>query len=261
MQAYSSSFQLDPELTEQQADILRLQTKIKDPYSYFQERQNRILHAYELMSAYKIVTNIEKEIKEAQSFLQQAEQFYKQPQGRWSPSRDEYNYIRRLIDDGEPVVLTKKMRKALQIKEEVQKLDKALREDLKDAGLKKAEIDALNKQEIEASDEDSVERRKRKALKEANKKAGITQKEEVPRRVTKKEKARLAYRAERERQAILRPKSKKVETVWEQQQRIVRNRTAPGRRRLQQQKPPEKTIQSLDQFGGLNQQIGETELP
>eukprot|EP00354_Favella_ehrenbergii_P001572 CAMPEP_0170456804 /NCGR_PEP_ID=MMETSP0123-20130129/4308_1 /TAXON_ID=182087 /ORGANISM="Favella ehrenbergii, Strain Fehren 1" /LENGTH=55 /DNA_ID=CAMNT_0010720387 /DNA_START=2072 /DNA_END=2239 /DNA_ORIENTATION=+ len=55
----------------------------------------------------------------------------------------------------------------------------------------------MEDQEVEASDEDSVERRKRKAIKEAKKAAGLSTKSDAPKRISKKEKARKAYLAER----------------------------------------------------------------
>ena len=48
---------------------MRLKTKMEDPYAYYQERQNQIMKSYELMSVYKTVANVEKEIKEAQNYL------------------------------------------------------------------------------------------------------------------------------------------------------------------------------------------------
>lgn len=39
--------------------------KMTDSYAYYQERQNQILKAYELMDVYKTVDKVEKEIKEA----------------------------------------------------------------------------------------------------------------------------------------------------------------------------------------------------
>ena len=58
------------------------------------------MKTYELMAVYKTVYNIEKEIKDAQNYLKQAEEYYSKPMGRYSPSKEEYNYIRRLVDDG-----------------------------------------------------------------------------------------------------------------------------------------------------------------
>ncbi len=89
------------------------------------------------------------------------------------------------------------MKKALKIKDDTEIFDKAMKEDLKTAGYKAEDIAAMNQEEMEASDEDSVERRRRKAIKEAKKAAGITTKGDQPKRITKAEKARLAYKAER----------------------------------------------------------------
>ncbi len=96
------------------------------------------------MSKYKTVHEIEKEITEAQNILNYADQFYKQPTGRRSPTKAEYDYIKRLVDDGQPVVLTKKMKKALKIKDDTEVFDKAMKEDLKTAGYRAEEIAAMN---------------------------------------------------------------------------------------------------------------------
>ena len=99
-----------------------------------------------------------------------------------------------MVNDGEPIVLTKKMRKALRIKDETENFTKALKQDLKEAGYKMSEIEAMNQEEIDASDEDSVERRKRKAIKEAKKAAGqpIKGDADIPKRISKQEKTRKA---------------------------------------------------------------------
>lgn len=68
-----------------------------------------------------------------------ADQYYSKQGGRGSPTKSEYDYIKRLVDDGEPVVLTKKIRKALKIKDETEDLTKAMNEDLKDAGINEDE--------------------------------------------------------------------------------------------------------------------------
>ena len=115
-----------------------------------------------------------------------------------------------MVDDGQPVVLSKQMRKALRIKDEMETLETAMKEDLKEAGYKKDQIEEMEEKDVDPSDEDSVERRKRKAIKEAKKAAGVPiPKTAIPKRITKKEKAHKAYLAERERQRILRPKSGK----------------------------------------------------
>ena len=104
------------------------------------------------------------------------------------------------MDDGEPVVITKKMRKAMKIKDEMETLETAIKTDLKDAGYQKVQIEKMEGNEIDASDEDSMERRKRKAIKEAKKAAGLpTKAENMPKRITKKEKAHRAFLAERHR--------------------------------------------------------------
>ena len=77
-------------------------------------------------------------------------------------------------------------------------LETAMREDLQIAGYKKSQIAYMQaQQDGDASDEDSVERRKRKAIKEAKKAAGLPTKTDQPKRISKKEKARKAYIAER----------------------------------------------------------------
>ena len=131
------------------------------------------MKSYELMSVYKTVANVEKEIKEAQNYLQYADQYYSQAKGRKSPTKAEYDYIRRMVDDGQPIVLTRKMKKALKIKDEMEQIDNAMKEDLKAAGFNNREIKAMTENEIDPSDEDSAERRKRKVLKEAAIQSGI----------------------------------------------------------------------------------------
>lgn len=73
-----------------------------------------------MMNVYRTVYKIEKEIKEAQTYLSMTNKYYEKLAGRGSPTQSEYNYIKRLVDDGEPVVLTKKIRKALKIKDETE---------------------------------------------------------------------------------------------------------------------------------------------
>ena len=74
--------------------------KMTDSYSYYQERQNQILKAYELMDVYKTIDKVDKEIKEAQNYLILAEEYYSRPVGGRSPGKAEYDYIKRLVDDG-----------------------------------------------------------------------------------------------------------------------------------------------------------------
>lgn len=62
---YSSNFEIDKDISEEKAEIQRMRTKIENPYAYFQERQNRIFKAFELMAVYKTVYQIEKEINDA----------------------------------------------------------------------------------------------------------------------------------------------------------------------------------------------------
>ena len=68
-----------------------------------------------------------------------------------------------MVDDGQPVVLTKSIRKALRIKDEQQTLDKAMKEDLIDIGMKQSEIaqhldgGADGAKNMDDSDEDSAD--------------------------------------------------------------------------------------------------------
>lgn len=50
---YSSNFEIDKGLSEEQADVVRMRTKMTNPYAYFQERENRMFKAYEMMAIYK----------------------------------------------------------------------------------------------------------------------------------------------------------------------------------------------------------------
>jgi len=65
-----------------------------------------------------------------------------------------------LVDDGEPVVLSKKIRRALKIKDEHETLEAAITDDLKAVGIKREEVLSTKNE----SEEDSAERRKRKML-------------------------------------------------------------------------------------------------
>ena len=95
------------------------------------------------MAAYKTVYTIEKEIQDAQEYLKLAEQYHtsKPIGGRGSPTKAEYDYIKRLVDDGQPVILSKKMKKGLKIKDDMETLDKAMKDDLKAAGYTNEEIE------------------------------------------------------------------------------------------------------------------------
>ena len=181
----------------------------------------------------KTVNAIETEIKDAQGYLQWADLHYDN-RNRNSPSQAEYNYIKRLVDDGQPVVLTKKIRKALKLKDDQQTLDKAMKDDLVEAGVKQSEIVPIlegndggnNAANGDYSDEDSADRRKRKLLAAKGTKtlnvagckgkAGQKSQQET-KSVSKKEKAKIAFKAERERQKIVRPRNReKAEdrSVW-----------------------------------------------
>ena len=85
--------------------------------------------------------------------------------GRGSPTNSEYDYIKRLVDDGEPVKLTKKVRKALKLKDETEQLDKAMKEDLKAAGYNNKEINDEQANKGYISSDDSADERKRNAIK------------------------------------------------------------------------------------------------
>lgn len=125
----------------------------------------------------KTVKAIETEIKDAQNYLVWADQHYDKK--RYSPSEAEYKYIKRLVDDGQPIVLSKQIRKALNMKDEHQTLDKAIRDDLLEAGLKQSEIAAhlegqdnannplVGQAADDDSDVDSADRRKRKMMLQA----------------------------------------------------------------------------------------------
>ena len=55
-------------------------------------------------------------------------------------TKHDYNYIKRLVEDGQPVVLSKKMKRAIKMKDDLEFFDKAMVEDLKAAGFKESEI-------------------------------------------------------------------------------------------------------------------------
>ena len=117
-----------------------MRTKIENPYAYFQERQNQIYKAFELMAVYKTVYQIEKEISDAQNCLSAACDFYENQGKSNKMTKHDYNYIKRLVEDGQPVVLSKKMKRAIKMKDDLEFFDKAMVEDLKAAGFKESEI-------------------------------------------------------------------------------------------------------------------------
>ena len=55
----------------------------------------------------KILTKIEHQIKDAQNYLKKANQYYEKS----TDDVDNFKYVKRLVEDNQPVVLTKKMRK------------------------------------------------------------------------------------------------------------------------------------------------------
>lgn len=66
--------------------MVRMRTKMSNPYAYFQERENQMFKAYEMMAVYKTVHSIEKDIADARRYLQAANEFYEKQGGRNSPS-------------------------------------------------------------------------------------------------------------------------------------------------------------------------------
>lgn len=90
-----------------------------------------------MMAVYKTVHSIEKDINDARNYLQVANEFYDKQNGRNSPSQADFKYLKRMVDDGEPVVLSKGLQKVLKIKDDQnQRFEKAITEDLKAAGFK-----------------------------------------------------------------------------------------------------------------------------
>ena len=63
---YSSTFDLPQDITDQQAEIIRLKAKLDDKFFYQQEKSNRMQNAYELISVYKVLYDVETEVKDAQ---------------------------------------------------------------------------------------------------------------------------------------------------------------------------------------------------
>ena len=98
--------------------MVRMRTKMTNPYAYFQERENRMFKAYEMMAIYKTMHQIETELAEAKNYLCAANEFYDKQGGRNSPTQQDYNYLKRMVDDGEPVVLSKSLAKTLKIKDD-----------------------------------------------------------------------------------------------------------------------------------------------
>ena len=61
----------------------------------------------------KILSKIELQIKDAQNYLKKANQYYEKS----TDDVDNFKYVKRLVEDNQPVVLTKKMRKQLKLSE------------------------------------------------------------------------------------------------------------------------------------------------
>ena len=59
----------------------------------------------------KILSKIELQIKNAQNYLKKANQYYEKS----TEDLDDFKYVKRLVEDNQPVVLTKKMRKQLKL--------------------------------------------------------------------------------------------------------------------------------------------------
>ena len=59
----------------------------------------------------KILSKIELQIKDAQNYLKKANQYYEKS----TEEVDDFKYVKRLVEDNQPVVLTKKMRKQLKL--------------------------------------------------------------------------------------------------------------------------------------------------
>ena len=51
------------------------------------------------------------QIKDAQNYLKKANQYYEKS----TEDLDDFKYVKRLVEDNQPVVLTKKMRKQLKL--------------------------------------------------------------------------------------------------------------------------------------------------
>ena len=88
--------------------------------------------AYDQISQYKVLHNIEKEIRTAQYMLKQSrEQQVQTDKGK--PDWETLTYLRRLQNDGEPLNISRKYRKELAVKDNT--IENAMSQDLKDAGV------------------------------------------------------------------------------------------------------------------------------
>jgi hypothetical protein len=68
------------------------------------------------------------------------------------------------VEDGQPVILSKKMKRAIKMKDDLESFNKAMIEDLKAAGFKESEIKLMTEQDSADDEENSVERKRRKTL-------------------------------------------------------------------------------------------------
>ena len=115
------------------------------------------------------------------------------------------------------------MRKALKMKDDDETFNQAMKDDLKASGYNKDEIqDIVDKQDdkeqnySDHSSIDSADKRKSKLLSQLrmSNEAGSGNDFKPKKLVSKKERARLAFKAERSRQNLLKPKDRPTETVW-----------------------------------------------
>ena len=151
------------------------------------------------------------------------------------------------------------MRKALKMKDDDETLNLAMQDDLKASGYNKDEIqDIMEKQEDQEqnysdhSSIDSADKRKSKLLSQLRmSNEGVNTSNDIKplkKLVSKKERARLAFKAERSRQSLLKPKGREPETVWQQQQRFIRQRAAPNvRARKFNLAQNQKNIKAMEQ--------------
>ena len=124
---YSSKFDLPQDITDQQAEIMRLKAKLDDKFFYQQEKSNRMQNAYELISVYKVLYDVETEVKDAQQRLKDCKDAYEAQ--RRGPNQQNLAFLKMLSEDGACVLVDKKVRKALNIRDN---LDKAIAEDLQE---------------------------------------------------------------------------------------------------------------------------------
>ena len=105
--------------------MLRLKAKLDDRFFFQQEKANRMQNAFELISIYKVLYDIEQEIKAAQAKVNESKEVYfLQTRG---PPKQHLAFLKLLNEDGAHVVVDRRARKALNIRDS---LDKAIMEDL-----------------------------------------------------------------------------------------------------------------------------------